>query len=474
MADEKFYREIDVYTAGRETENAEQVDEKICELIEMLDARVDERVREKYNLDIDEIDEETESQLRREIIEYISDCRDDENTMSMGKAIRRYLCNTFAKQNADGTYTFEIDNKNRETIRITVSDYAAADYDVTKDDLDEYTKIWKLICEKFNSDEKGNVEPVYSTSEIKRIFKLRKSCKRETMFRIGFALHMNNEKMSEFLTNTLAEQSYNSRNANEIIYHFCQKNPELNNYTIALKLIAEYERMCNEAEINGTAESSHVPKELYTGYATKNMAEQVKTTQQLFNFLMKNRKQLCGYSVTAHENFMHLYEEALELSQDDMVAMGIRDTKSPEALAKVLFDCIPRVERKTSGGEVFDFCKINDKTCLLYEGIMQSPLLSDRMRKIIDNKAPVEKKDIVLLSFYNYCRNIENNSANLKFNFETFREETNAILNECGMSGLYALNKFDNLVMLAFWAYQPFEFFGDIIYESFGGDDFEE
>lgn len=474
MAEEKGRSEIREYVPGRETEAAENFDKQICEKIELLDARVDERVREKYNIDLDNIDEEQEIQLRREIIEYISDCRDDENTMTMGRALRRYLCKTFAKKNVDGSYTFEIDDKNKETVIITVSDYSADGYDIDKDDLDEYTKIWKLICEKFNSSENGEFEPNYSTSEIKRIFKLKKSCKRDTMFKIGFALHMDNYRMSEFLTNTLAEQSYNYRNSNEIIYHFCQSNPELNNYKIALKLIAEYERMCEEVEKNNSDETSPVPRELYTGYATKNMTELVKTTQQLFSFLMQNRKQLSGYSVTAHENFMHLYEEAIALSQDDMYDMGIRNTNSPEALSKVIFDCIPRVERITSQGEVFDFCKINEKTCMLYEGIMQSPLLSDRMRKIIDNKAPVEKKDIVLLSFYNYCRNIENNSIDPKFNFETFREETNAILNECGMSGLYALNKFDNLVMLAFWAYEPFEFFGDIIYESFGGDEFDE
>ena len=474
MAEDKTRIEIREYTPGRETETAEEIDKEICDKIELLDARVDRRVREKYNIDIDDIDEEEECQLRREIIDYIRDCRDDENTMTMGRALRRYLCRTFAKKNSDGSYTFEIDDKNKKTVCITVSDYSAIGYDVEKDELDEYTKVWKLICEKFNSDENGNFEPNYSTSEIKRIFKLRKPCKRDTMFRIGFALHMDNFRMSEFLTNTLAEQSYNYRNAHEIIYHFCQSNPALNNYKIALRLINEYEKMCADAEQNGEIKASPVARELYSEYATKNMTEVVKTTHQLFSFLLQNRKQFCGYSVTAHDNFMRLYEEAISLSLEEMEDLGIRNTNSPEALAKVIFNCVPRVDRDSSGGEVFDFCKINDKTCLLYEGIMQSPLLSDRMRKIIDGKAPVEKKDIVLLSFYNYCRNIENDSKKPKFNFETFREETNAMLNECGMSGLYALNKFDNLVMLAFWAYRPFEFFGDIIYESFGGDDFTE
>ena len=116
MAEDKTRIEIREYTPGRETETAEEIDKEICDKIELLDARVDRRVREKYNIDIDDIDAEEECQLRREIIDYIRDCRDDENTMTMGRALRRYLCRTFAKKNSDGSYTFEIDDKNKKTV----------------------------------------------------------------------------------------------------------------------------------------------------------------------------------------------------------------------------------------------------------------------------------------------------------------------------------------------------------------------
>lgn len=206
--------------------------------------------------------------------------------------------------------------------------------------------------------------------------------------------------------------------------------------------------------------------QIISGTAVWTMETGISTPDQLFAFLRQYRPNFDGSSRTVYNNFMNLYEEALKCAQ--CMNPGAEAIDNPESLAKEIFSCIPRTVR--DGALEGDFVKINANTSSLYSGVLNSALLSDRMRKIIKGSVAAQKKDLIILYFYIFCTQIELKGGNCIYNYETFRFEMNAILMECGMSGLYALNRFDNLVILSFWSVNPYEFFGEIINESFGED----
>ena len=181
------------------------------------------------------------------IIAYLKDIR---CAMPMGMALRRYLCSKFSDgYSADAEQiVFSLDDGRT----ITVKNYTAADYDISEDDVKEYTEICVYLNEKYNTDDRGVVSLQLTKAEFRRLLRSVTVCLRQKMFLLSFALHMNAEEMTKFLTDVLAEQAYNYRNPDEIIAYFCHCHEEVNNYNDFLRIKEEYELR--------TEKSSGVPK----------------------------------------------------------------------------------------------------------------------------------------------------------------------------------------------------------------------
>lgn len=454
--DEKFIpRELLVYSPGNETRNAGFYPDEILDDVENLDSRIYSHLTDNYGYDENsELDEESEKKLRQGIIAYINDLK---CTMTIKYALRRYICSAFGTYDGQqDKYLFELEDAEGKISVVSVGNYAAEDYELSDEDLETYVVIWKNVCAKYNTCQDKENDLVCTTSEIKRYIRDTEVCKRDTMFRIAFALHMDNNMTVQFLTNVLADRGYNYRVPEEIIYHFCQSHPEYNSYCKAKEFIDRYN--------SSVRDSASAVTENYTGKAVWTMDTGITTPEQLFAFLEQYQPNFDGSSRTIYANFMNLYNAALDCAQC-MNPGSDEPIDNPEALAKEIFACIPRTYRK--GSQEGDFVKINANTSSLYSGVLNSALLSDRMRKIIKGTVSAQKKDLIILYFYVFCTQIELKGGKCIYNYETFRLEMNAILMECGMSGLYALNRFDNLVMLSFWSVNPYEFFGDVINESF-------
>ena len=447
--------ELLVYSPGNETRNAGFYPDQIIDDIEKLDSKIYAQLTDTYGYDEEcELDEENESRLRQGIIAYINDLK---CTMTVKYALRRFICETYGRL-VGNRYYFDLEDADGKGFVVSVGNYADEEYELTAEDLETYVVIWKNICAKYNTCADASRNLVCTTAEIKRYIRDTEVCKRETMFRIAFALHMDNEITAQFLSNVLADRIYNPRVPEELIYQFCQSHPEYNSYCTAMEFVEKYNTTIKAPAEGGETEN-------YTGTAVWKMENGITTPDQLFAFLYQYQPNFDGSGRTIHANFMSLYNTALECAQL-MNPGSDEQIDNPEALAKEIFSCIPRTYRK--GSQEGDFVKINASTSSLYTGVLNSALLSDRMRKIIKGTVAAQKKDLIVLYFYIFCTQIELQGGKCIYNYETFRLEMNAILMECGMSGLYALNRFDNLVMLSFWSVNPYEFFGDVISESFG------
>lgn len=437
------------------------------------------------------------SENEEAIIEYLKDIR---CSMPMGLALRRYLCSKFSDgYTEDAEYVaFSLDDGRK----ITVRNYTSEDYDILEDDVKEYTDICVYLNEKYNTNAEGSVTLDITKAEFRRLIRSTTVCLRSKMFLLSFALHMNAEEVTKFLTDVLAEQSYNYRDPDEIIAYFCHTHEEVNNYSEFLRIKEEYNKR------SAVPNPDNVERENYTWYAKIVMTVQVSDEQDLYKFLLSNSANFKGYSKTAYNEFMMLYNAALDkteiqtLSNDEYLtyseattaeqlkeredrinkAIGMQKVTNTEQLARRMLQCIPRATTekiKSDGKKVVtnDFIPIYNgeggqkskkvQTTTLPKEITMNLLMKDRLDDLIRQIKPVDRKDLVFLKFYLLSLDLQKKDEYSALDYRVFMDECNEMLVRCGMSKLYPANRFENLILISLVSSNPFEMFEDIIEASF-------
>lgn len=437
------------------------------------------------------------SENEEAIIEYLKDIR---CSMPMGLALRRYLCSKFSDGYTEDAecVAFLLDDGRK----ITVRNYTSEDYDILEDDVKEYTDICVYLNEKYNTNAEGTVTLDITKAEFRRLIRSTTVCLRSKMFLLSFALHMNAEEVTKFLTDVLAEQSYNYRDPDEIIAYFCHTHEEVNNYSEFLRIKEEYNK---RAAVHNP---DNVERENYTWYARIVMTVQVSDEKDLYSFLLSNSANFKGYSKTAYNEFMMLYNAALDkteiqtLSNDEYLtysevttaeqlkerkdrinkAIGMQKVTNTEQLARGMLQCIPRATTekiKSNGKKVVtnDFIHIYNgegrqkskkvQTTTLPKEITMNLLMKDRLDDLIRQIKPVDRKDLVFLKFYLLSLDLQKKDEYSALDYRVFMDECNDMLVRCGMSKLYPANRFENLILISLVSSNPFEMFEGIIEASF-------
>lgn len=458
----------------------------------MLDAKMNdwglERIYEIED-DIEKLEENEEK-----IIEYLNNIR---YSFPLGVALRRYICTKFGVKTEDGYEVTLSDEKS-----YTLKDFQSDDYDLQNDNIKEYIEIFQFINEKFNTDENGNLSLVIPKPEIRRLLRSTTYCLRSKMFLLSFALHMNNKEMEKFLTDVLAEQTYNYRDPEEIVAMFCQSDERINTYPDYLRIKAKFSEAVKKNPIENNSQ-----KENYTAFARTSFENEIKTEEELIAFFISNIPNFARYSQTAYNEFMILYHKALKktkfqlLSNDEYLsgedastpekleqqkeridrAIGLQDTKNSEQLAKAMMYFYPRAnsKRNKDGKNIIsnDFISISNgeagqkskkiQTTTLPKEITMNMLVSDRLDDLIRQIKPVTRKDLVFMRFYVFSLDLIDKGSYLQSDYMDFIDECNSMLVRCGMSRLYPANRFENLILLSLLSSNPFEMFENIIEYSF-------
>ena len=299
------------------------------------------------------------------------------------------------------------------------------------------------------------------------------------MFLISFALHMNSVEMKKFLTDVLAEQTYNYRDPEEIIALYCQSNESINTYGDYLRIKKRF----NDA-VNASNPNLDQPISNYTEFAVASFENTIKTEDDLVDFLITNIPNFAGYSQTAYNEFMILYAKALKMSKLPDINGGTYELKqvtNSEQLARAMYEFVPRVtyKRQKDNKTIYsnDFIPISNgetgqrskkiQTTSLPKEITMNMLVSDRLEDLRKEKKPVTRKDLVFMKFYVFSRESEAKGSYTNSDYLDFIDECNAMLVRCGMSRLYPANRFENLIMLSLLSSIPFEMFESIIEYSF-------
>lgn len=406
-----------------------------------------------------------------ELIEYLRDIR---YSMPLGTALRRYICNKFGKP-YNGGYSVELFNENKYFLK----DYQAENYDLQNDDIKEYIEIFQTINKKYNVSETGELLLEIPKPEIRRLLRSVTYCVRTKMFLISFALHMNSEEMKKFLTDVLAEQTYNYRDPEEIIALYCQSNESINTYGNYLRIKKRF----NDA-VKASTPNLDQPISNYTEFAVSSFENTIKTEDDLVDFLVINIPNFAGYSQTAYNEFMILYEKAMKKSKLPDINGGtyeLRRVTNSEQLARAMYEFVPRVtyKRQKDNKTIYsnDFIPISNgeagqrskkiQTTTLPKEITMNMLVSDRLEDLRKERKPVTRKDLVFMKFYVFSRELEEKGSYTYIDYLDFIDECNAMLVRCGMSRLYPANRFENLIMLSLLSSIPFEMFESIIEYSF-------
>lgn len=454
---------------------------------------------------IGEIEDDLKS-LENKVPEIIDYLKDIHFSMPLGLALRRYICEFLeAKYDFEKhCYIFDLPEKT-----IVTKDYDPEkneNYDIENDDISEYIELFDYINKKYNRDENGNLTLVIPRAEVRRQLRATTVCLRDKMFLLSFALHMNNEYTSKFLTDILAEQTYNYREPTEIIAYFCQSHDKFNSYSQYLELCKLFKDKSKSIDV------ANEEKEQYTSFARAKMSEEIDTVDELMEFLLANIANFHKFSQTAYMEFLQLYKKVgdniLQHTDNTNGKVDLNDVKEwidnrrlsrkpgeeknsiaddrfiyPEQLAEKMLACIPRatfetVSEKTKKTTVRnDFIKIYNgengqdpkkvKTTELPKSITMNLPISDRLWDLIKQEKPVTRKDLVFMKFYVFSQYLEEKECCTVNDYYIFLEECNNMLLRCGMSRLYPGNRFENLIMLSLLASQPYEMFENIIDYSF-------
>ena len=439
------------------------------------------------------------------IISYLNSVH---STLPLGMAIRRHLCGRFGKKTDKG-YDFVLPDGSK----VSTSDFLRPDYDMQSDDIKEYTSVFWDVYQRFNPEVQI---PKFTVAEARRLLRSESNCRRDKMFDISFALHVNPAEMNKFLTDVLALQSYNMRNPKEIIAFFCHAHEEYNSYAEYLRLVTIYESKKKTSVVKDKRNSS------YTLYVTTQVREKISTESELFDFLEKNQADFEGASQTAYKEFRAMYDKICEKvtyrrpTNDDYLSdatfsnanertafiervnrsvawkkidnspalakkLGVPFVGNPEQLAYAMMSFIPRAtfERHQGGRTIIstDFISISNgeagqnsrrvQTTTLPKDITMNLLMRDRLDDLLVQLKPVERKDLVFMKYFLFSLYLQEKGEYTYADYLVFIEECNDMLVRCGMSRLYAANRFENLIMLSLLAESPFEMFEDIIENSF-------
>ncbi len=436
------------------------------------------------------------------ILTYLNDIH---FSMPLGLALRRYLCTKYAQFDSQkNVYIFNFDDK-----KIVLSDYKRENYDITKEELAEYADVFIRIDNMYNSEDGKESLTGFTKAEAKRMFKTDSYCTRDKMFFISFALNMNADETHKFLTDILAEQTYNFRNPNEVIAFFCQTHSEYNSFNSFVQIKEKFEALSKD---NNCAQKQM--KANYTQFAYTQLKEKIDNIDELMEFLLSNQCDFYKYSQTAYDEYAKMYYLALDktkiqpLSNDDYIVFSRMNTgeqsksitarinkarcletaTNSEQLAKEILSFVPRYtkeyERKSKKKEneyvhivENDFINIYNgergqkskktQTTTLPKEITKNFLMRDRLEDLINRKKPVQRKDLVFMKFYLLSLDMSEKETFTTRDYWIFIDECNDMLLRCGFSRLYPGNRFENLIMLSLISSKPYEMFENILEYSF-------
>ncbi len=284
-----------------------------------------------------------------------------------------------------------------------------------------------IICQEFTSRQvPAHFEPAEgSLRKLSMNWLSAKTVSRENVILLGFGLGMSLNEVEYFLTQALFECAFNPKDPFETVAWYCFKNSlDFHRFTQLWSDFIQSERLRHPT----FDLSSSMTNQL------RCVRNRIDSEASLFDYLsgisvITNRH---VQSLTARKYFMDRYREISGILYP--TDKGKRDSMMlcPSLIEKTLYMTTPMHNknlapfRGTPLGSVFDCYR----------------LTRQRIGRIVDRAAPIDRKDLITLSFLFHALSVSDRSA------VDFVDHTDAMLIDCGMSTLNARFPYDKMLVL--------------------------
>ena len=364
--------------------------------------------------------------------------------------------------------------------------YKAAGYKADFDSVSVQDYI-ETIAEAFSS--KGVPVSLKPTSTRLRAavknWLTQKTVSREAVIMLGFGLDMDLETVNGFLTKALQESSLNPKDPVETICWYCLKTGQ--GYYHFRQLLSQYEALPGSVDddknisITGTM-------------ILRTEVSEIKDDKMLLRYLNQLRR-IDGksrQSVDARAAFDKLYDEAREmiadlnnesetaknevevhrlkesLSRNDRLydeqkqekirtlmeqrKVWTKEEITPVQFEEILFSSIPR----DRNGNLIPM-----KGSALNEQFRGKRLNRQHIQEILDGTGTINRYDLATMSFLVQSQKNPDEDDAVK-RYHAFIDQTNLILDYCGMGELYVANPYEAFLMICMLTDYPLGTYADV------------
>lgn len=350
--------------------------------------------------------------------------------------------------------------------------------DITAKNLEKYLKA---KCE----DNGVDLSAIGSRNTFKGWFEGKrpdkKSESREKLFALSFSLNLNIEEVKYLFHKVYLDRAFDYRNYKEAVYYYCIANGY--SFNRACDIIIAIERNKNKETIEKKHTNS-ISREI----------EAIKNDEDLINWVCKRWSNFQCNNETAIQSFKTLFEkikDAVRQEYHDYKESFDKPAhiseKSTAFIYYIILNHFPDKNTDKKFNSVFETgTNIHKEIKTNFPNINT---LCEMERKIdsisCDKNYDELRKNIILLKFYTFFRNVSNelyklfglnddtNEYNIKMNEyrEIFIAETNDLLNDCGMCELYAANPYDLLFLTCINTENPIDTLRGIVAEIIDQDE---
>ena len=318
-----------------------------------------------------------------------------------------------------------------------------------------------------------------TTSRVRAVARnwlTQQSVSRDVVLLLGFGLTMTPEDVNELLVKGLQETRINFRDPREMLCWYCYRH-HLGFYKYQDLMLAAGKR-------SGQAEEREFPPLAMPVFQNE---------EELLDYaacLMTSRGEAKTES-EAGRQLRLLYGQAQEVTaailnpDSEMCAAGRKNGGEKNARRREMV-CGRRTGRPVLPEEitpadiekVFQAAVPKDrhgnllpmKKSTLSARFHGRRLSRQRLEELLSGSAPVTRYDLIAMNFYIFSQRRREGEPRLQY-YRRFAEQTNLILNRCGMGPLYSANPFECFLQMCIMSEDPLGTYADVIERSYAEAD---
>lgn len=269
---------------------------------------------------------------------------------------------------------------------------------------------------------------------------------REFMYKLCFALKMDEKSAEAFFYKGFFERPFNFKDIHEAVYYFCLKNNK--SYNDALKIINEIE--------NSTEEQNSDADEL-TAIIAGNI-KKIKTEDELKEYIIHNKSGFTKCNNTVYSVIDDLLDKCKKLAKDESEKYSTENKTSNHDDKPLSIDEMLSVIYGYDARSNYNKEKVyKNSISTNKKEISKLPKLITRnfpqreqFNQIEHKKASDDtlKKALIMLCFYSFFTEAYLKDPNLMNSdlIDEFKTEMNGILEKCGYVQLYWRNPYDWMI----------------------------